>query len=144
MSIADPQRRRVYLWEDREVAPRDLSMVPFQRLQGLVDFVWVQEGLSWAPLVRPLTKKARRTVARATRLAIEAPEQLATWVLLHELAHCMSSTAEERSDGHGPIFVGLYLKLLVDYARMPRDALEASLRKARIEWDPAARAVFVE
>lgn len=144
MSAPDPQRRKLYAWEDREVAPRDLSMVPYARLQGLVDHVWVQEGLSWAPLVRPLTKKARRTMARATRLAIEAPEQLATWVLLHELAHCMSSTAEERSDGHGPIFVGLYLKLLCDYARMPRAELEASLRKARIEWDPAARAVFVE
>ena len=144
MSVADPQRRKVYAWEDREVAPRDQSLVPYARLQGLVDHVWVQEGLSWAPLVRPLTKKARRTVARATRLAIEAPEELASWVLLHELAHCMSSTADAYSDGHGPIFVGLYLKLLCDYARMPREELEASLRKARIEWDPTARAVFVE
>lgn len=142
--IADPQRRKLYAWEDREVAPRDASRVPFARLQSLVDHVWVQEGLTWAPLVRPLTKRARRTVARATRMAIEAPEELATWVLLHELAHAMSSTADERSDGHGPIFVGLYLKLLVDYARMPREALEASLRKARLEWDPAARPVFVD
>ena len=125
------------------MAPRDRSLVPFGQLQGLVDHVWRQEGLAWPPRVRPLAKQARRTMARATRLAIEAPAQLATWILLHELAHAMSSTAEERSDGHGPIFVGLYLKLLVDYARMPRDVLEASLARARIAWDPAAKPVFL-
>ncbi len=141
--MKDPQRRRLYAWEDREVAPRDTSLVPYAQLQTLVDYVWVQEGLAWPPLIRPLSKRARRTVARATRLAIEAPERLATWVLLHELAHAMSSTAEDRSDGHGPIFVGLYLKLLVAYARMPRAELEASLRRARLEWDPAAHAVFL-
>lgn len=143
MTAADPQRRKVYAWEDREVAPRDQSRVPFAQLQALVDHVWAQEGLRWPPLVRPLTKKARRTVARATRLAIEAPEELASWVLLHELAHCMSSTADAFSDGHGPIFVGLYLRLLCDHARMPRAELEASLTKARIEWNPAARPVFL-
>ena len=58
MSAPDPQRRKLYAWEDREVAPRDLSMVPYARLQGLVDHVWVQEGLSWAPLVRPLKQPA--------------------------------------------------------------------------------------
>ena len=139
----DPQRRRLYAWEDREVAPRDTSRVPFAQLQGLVDHVWSGEGLAWPPRVRPLARQARRTMARASRLAIEAPEHLPTWVLLHEVAHAMSSTAEERSDGHGPIFVGLYLKLLVDYAGMPRAVLEASLRQARLEWVAVAQPVFV-
>jgi hypothetical protein len=141
--VPDPQRKRLYAWEDREVAPRDRSRVPFARLQALVDHVWTQEGLRWPPRVKPLPSQARRTVARATRLAIEAPETLPSWVLLHELAHAMSSTADERSDGHGPVFVGLYLKLLVEHARMPRDELEASLRREGLEWDPAARPVFL-
>ncbi len=139
----DPQKQRLYAWEDREVAPRDQSRVAYAQLQALVDHVWAAEGLRWPPQVRPLPKQARRTVARATRLAIEAPAELPSWVLLHELAHAMSSTAEERSDGHGPIFVGLYLKLLVDHARLPREALEASLRAARLDWAPAARPVFL-
>lgn len=139
----DPQKQRLYAWEDREVAWRDGSRVPFAQLQVLVDHVWAGEGLRWPPRVRPLPKQARRTMARATRLAIEASETLPTWVLLHELAHALSSTADERSTGHGPVFVGLYLNLLEKYARMPRAELEASLRAAGLQWDSAARPVFL-
>ena len=48
--MTDPQRRRVYAWEDRAVAPHDVALVPFVRLQSLVDHVWMQEGLFWPPL----------------------------------------------------------------------------------------------
>jgi hypothetical protein len=33
---------------------------------------------------------------------------LSSWCLLHEIAHAMSSTYDGLSDGHGPVFVGLY------------------------------------
>ena len=62
---------------------------------------------------------------------------------LHELAHAMTSTAEGESAGHGPAFVGLYLRLLVRHARMPEAELIASLRAAGIGFDPAARPVFL-
>jgi hypothetical protein len=136
--------RRLYAWEDAEVAPRDASRVPFAQMQALVDHVWAAEGLRFPPRVRPLPRQARSTVARATRLAIEAPAELPSWVLLHELAHAMSSTADGGNDGHGPGFVGLYLQLLVRHARMPRAALEASLAAAGIGFDPAPRPAFVD
>jgi hypothetical protein len=137
--------RRLYAWEDAEVAPRDRSLVPFARLQALVDHVWTGEGLRFPPRVRPLPRQARRrTVARATRLAIEAPEALPTWVLLHELAHALTSTAEERSDGHGPAFAGMYLRLLERYARMDRDGLARSLDRAGIPFDPDPRPAFLD
>lgn len=136
--------RRLYAWEDAEVAPRDRSRVPFAQAQALVDHVWAGEGLRFPPRVRPLPRQARRTVARATRTAIEAPEELPSWVLLHELAHALTSTAEEESDGHGARFVGMYLHLLVRYARMDRAALARSLACAGIAFDPDPRPTFLD
>ena len=143
MSRGDAEARRLYAWEDQVVAPRDTSLVPFAQLQALVDHVWASEGLRFPPRVRPLPRQARRTVARATRLAIEAPPELPSWILLHELAHAMTSTADGESAGHGPAFVGIYLRLLVRHARMPESELTASLRAARIGFDSAARPVFL-
>ena len=143
-SCSAAEANRLYAWEDRAVAPRDRSRVPFARLQALVDHVWAAEGLRFPPRVRPLPKQARATVARATRLAIEAPPELPSWVLLHELAHAMTSTAEGGNDGHGPRFVGLYLRLLVRHARMPEDELARSLRAAGIAFDPEARPAFLD
>jgi len=34
------------------------------------------------------------------------------WCLLHELAHAMTSHVDGRSDGHGPLFMGVYVNLL--------------------------------
>ncbi|MBD0270890.1 MAG: hypothetical protein ICV73_03075 [Acetobacteraceae bacterium] len=141
---ASAEANRLYAWEDRVVAPRDRSSVPFARLQALVDHVWAAEGLRFPPRVRPLPVQARKTVARATRLSIEAPPELPSWVLLHELAHAMTSTAEGGNDGHGPLFVGLYLRLLARHARMPEEELARSLRAAGIAFDPGARPVFLD
>jgi hypothetical protein len=143
-SCASAEANRLYAWEDRAVAPRDRSRVPFARLQALVDHVWAAEGLRFPPRVRPLPKQARATVARATRLSIEAPPELPSWVLLHELAHAMTSTAEGENDGHGARFVGLYLRLLARHARMPEEELARSLRAAGIAFDPEARPVFLD
>jgi hypothetical protein len=114
--------------------------VPFARLQPLVDHVWAEEGLRWPPRVRPLPKQARRTVARATRLAIEAPAELPSWVLLHEIAHALTADVEGNHAGHGPDFVAAYLRLLVRYARLDRTLLEATLREAGIGWTRCAGA----
>ena len=144
MTRGDPQAAALYAWEDAEVAPRDASRVPFAQLQALVDHVWAAEGLLFPPRVRPLPRQARRTVARATRLSIEAPEVLPTWILLHELAHALTSTAEGANAGHGPAFVGMYLRLLARHARMPEADLAASLRRAGIAYDPAPKPAFVD
>ncbi len=121
------------------VAPRDRSLVPFARLQALVDHVWAAEGLRWPPRVRPLPKQARRTVARASRTAIEAPAELPSWVLLHEVAHALTAEVDGTHAGHGPDFVGVYLRLLERHARMDRALLEATLAEAGIAWTPDAR-----
>jgi hypothetical protein len=140
MSWRDRHAAKLYAWEDKVVAPRDRSLVPFARLQALVDHVWAEEGRRWPPRVRPLPKQARRTVARATRTAIEAPAELPSWVLLHEIAHALTAEVDGNHAGHGPDFVGAYLRLLVRHARLDRAMLEESLAKAGIAWSRGAAA----
>jgi len=134
MSWRDRHARRLYAWEDAVVAPQDRAKVPFARLQALVDHVWAGEGRRWPPRVRPLPKQARGTVARATRTAIEAPPELPSWVLLHEIAHALTADVDGNHAGHGPDFVSVYLRLLTRYARLDRARLEASLAEAGIPW----------
>lgn len=134
MSRGDPQARKLYAWEDAVVAPRDRSLVPYARLQGLVDHVWAEAGRQWPPRVRPLPRQARRTVARATRTAIECPPELPSWVLLHEIAHALTSDVGGGTAGHGPAFVAVYLDLLVRHSRLDRATLERSLDEAGITW----------
>jgi hypothetical protein len=56
----------------------------------------------------------------------------------------MTSAHNDRSDGHGPTFVGLYAQLLICYLRVPTDLLLTSLDTAGIEVDVHAEPVFVD
>ena len=56
----------------------------------------------------------------------------------------MTSTHDGRSDGHGPVFMGLYAQLLICYLRVPTDALLKSIRLAGIEAEMEAKPSFVD
>ena len=144
MSGRDRQRARVYAWEDRVVAPHAPDLIPFAAAQAMVDAIWAETGLRWPPKVEPLPAQSTARQADATRLRLRLPEALPSWVLLHELAHAMTSTADGETDGHGPRFMGLYLQLLERYLRLPAATLLPSLREARIEVELAARPVFLD
>ena len=101
-------------------------------------------GLRFPPKVEYLPRQARSTVADATRLSIRLTESSPSWWLLHELAHAMTSTADGQSDGHGPKFMGLYVKLLGRYLRLPVDASLMSLEAADIEVDMRGEPIFVD
>jgi hypothetical protein len=140
----DQQRARVYAWEDIEVAPHGADPVPFDRLQPMVDAIWREMGLRFPPAIEPLPRQSRSLRADATRLRLRLPDPVPSWLLLHELAHAMTSTHEGASDGHGPRFMGLYLQLLDRYLRLPLARLAPGLRQAGIAFDTAARPVFLD
>ncbi|MFC7554740.1 hypothetical protein ACFQU7_24785 [Pseudoroseomonas wenyumeiae] len=94
--------------------------------------------------MEPLPPQSRRVQADANRLRLRLPPQWPSWLLLHELAHAMTSTHDGASDGHGPRFMGLYLQLLERYLRLPASALAPSLAEAGIAWDPTARPIFLD
>ena len=140
----DRQRSKVYAWEERVVAAHDPTLIRFAQAQGMVDAIWTEFGLRFPPKVERLPPQARSTMADATRLSIRLPESSRSWWLLHELAHAMTSTADGQSDGHGPKFMGLYVKMLGRYLRVPVDASLTSLEAAAIEVDIRAEPIFID
>ena len=126
------------------MAPRDLSFIAFLEAQGIVNAIWSEMGLSYPPKVEPLPTQAKTTVASASRLSIFLPERTPSWSLLHELAHAMTSTMDGRSDGHGPLFMGLYVKMLAQYLRLDLAELVRSVRSDNIRIELSASPVFVD
>jgi hypothetical protein len=110
----------------------------------MVDAIWSDMGLRYPPAVVALPRQASRTIGRADRLSVALAEMTPSWCLLHELAHALTSHADGRSDGHGPIFMGIYVCLLERYLRLDPQFLSESLREARIEFVRDARPVFVD
>jgi hypothetical protein len=136
--IRDYQRSACYAWEDRHVHPNDTGTVQFEQAQAIVDYVWKTAGLVYPPKIRPLALTARTFRANATRLWISIPKAgIKSTVLLHEIAHSMTSDAiGEQSHHHGPRFVGVFMRLLCDHIpTFSLQALMASARQERLEFN---------
>ena len=140
----DRQRASVYAWEDAVIAKADSSVVPYAAAQGMVDAIWSELGLLYPPKVERLPRQARRLQADGSRLRLRLPQVIPSWLLLHEMAHALSSTEDGRSDGHGPVFMGLYVRLLARYLRMLAATLIQSAITAGIDVCPAARPSFLD
>ena len=110
----------------------------------MVDVIWADVGLRYPPIVEPLPAQATATMATATRLSLQLGVQTPSWCLLHELAHAMSGTYDGQSDGHGPIFMGLYVQLLVRYLRLEKAQLLRSLDDAGISVLSEVSPVFAD
>jgi hypothetical protein len=110
----------------------------------MVNAIWSDMDLRYPPAVARLSRRATTTVDSATRLSLWLPDRTPAWCLLHEIAHAMSTTVDGRSDGHGPVFMGLYVRMLVRYLRVDEPFLLASLRDAGIGIARDARPVFLD
>jgi hypothetical protein len=144
MADRDAQRSRVYAWEDRVIGPRDASLLAFAAAQGFVDAIWSETGLRFPPSVERMPAQARTRLADASRLVIRLPPQTPSWCVLHELAHAMTTTHDGVSDGHGPVFMGVYVRLLARYLRLDEAWLLASLAAEGIAVKAGAMPVFLD
>ena len=136
--ISDYQRSAFYRWEDKHVHPKDTGTIPFDQAQAIVDYVWARAGLTYPPKIRELGRNARSTIANADRLTVRIPARgISTTVLLHEIAHSMTTdAASERTHAHGPRFVGVLMKLLCDLIpTINLDELMASARQEGVEFN---------
>jgi hypothetical protein len=143
-SARDAQRSRVYAWEDQVVGRGDKTAIPFAAAQGMVDAIWSDLDLRFPPKAEALPKQSRRLQADATRLRIRLPDSFPSWLLLHELGHALTSSHDGVSDGHGPAFMGIYIRLLVRYARLPEAELLQSAEAAGIRVTRDATPSFVD
>ena len=126
------------------MAPCDPTILLFPDAQAVVDAIWSDMGLRYPPAVAPLPRQASATIASANRLSIMLGDQTPSWCVLHELAHAMTSHADGRSDGHGPIFMGVYVRLIERYLRLDPRVLMDSLQDAGIAIARNAQPVFVD
>jgi hypothetical protein len=126
------------------VAPHRQTELPFATAQGMVVAIWSDMGLRYPPAVEPLPPRATATLPRANRLSVLLPPRTPCWCLLHELAHAMTSTEDGRSDGQGPAFMGVYVRLLARYLRLDPAGLVRSAADAGIAVSADARPVFVD
>jgi hypothetical protein len=126
------------------VAPSDPTILLFPDAQAVVDAIWSDMGLRYPPAIVPLSRRATATMACANRLSIWLADRTPSWCVLHELAHAMTSDADGRSDGHGPIFMGVYVRLIERYLRLDTRTLIDSLQDAGIEVTRDARPIFVD
>jgi hypothetical protein len=126
------------------VSPRDRTTIAFSAAQAMVDAIWSDMDLRYPPAVERLSRRVTRMIASANRLSLWLPDETPAWCLLHEIAHAMSTMDDGRSDGHGPVFVGLHVRLLARYLRLDEAHLLASLREAGISIARDARPVFLD
>lgn len=126
------------------VVPRDPSLIAYGAAQEMADAIWSELGLRYPPRVEPLPKQATTRMADGSRLTFRLPTRTPSWCLLHELAHALTSTHDGHSDQHGPVFVGIYVQLLVRYLRLPRSWLLAALKRADVQVDVRAQPLFVD
>ena len=125
------------------IAPRAPGLVSFGEAQGMVNAIWSEMGLKYPPAVEPLPKQARATVVSASRMAIYLPERTPSWCLLHEVSHAMTSTFDGHSDGHGKLFVGIYIRLIVRYLQMDLAQLMLSINDEGIESSSTVQPAFL-
>jgi hypothetical protein len=143
---ADVQRQKVYRWERACIAPIHDRIVRFEDAQTFVDGVWLAMGLLWPPGVEPLPGQARSLVAKGDRLTIHLPPEIQAWVLVHELAHALTNTAHDEGDGegHGPDFMGMYLKLLDRVLGIPLAYTMYSLQTHHIRYNLGVQPRFTD
>lgn len=128
VTFTDPMERVVLDWETRHVDPRDRSRVDVRVARAVLTHVWAVLGMPCNPPVltslRPqdagyVLGALAFVDADGTHIVMQKPE-LATSVILHEIAHCMTDdplgSMEHRRpverEMHGPLWLTNYLWLL--------------------------------
>lgn len=141
--VQDFQRSKAYSWEDIHVHRKDRKKIPFDQVQLSVDYIWKEEGLEYPPKVVEMAKQNRNAEAKASRLKVHVkPEGITSSVLLHELAHSLTSQADTgKSAKHGPRWVGVFIDLLVKYGRHDRHELEVTAKSAGVKFDYSGRVI---
>ncbi len=139
--MRDYQQSKVYHWQSVILYPMDKSRVDFDQAHDLLYYVWRDEGLEYPPIIVPLAPNEKKASAKANRLKIWWPtnKSLPSFVLLHEVAHSMTTNYEGIGDRHGKDFVGVYMRLLNKHLRIPLPLLFYTAKVAGVEFDYQAR-----
>ncbi len=135
--MRDYQKQRVYNWQEA-AAPMGFRLA-FADCQAYVNVIWEAAGLKWPPLVVPLDKRNTTVRGKASREKVYLPEVTYQRVVIHEVAHSMIGTIDGHSDGHGPEFVGMYMKLLDRHMSVSMPKMLYLLSVYKVDYDLFAK-----
>jgi hypothetical protein len=123
----DSQRKRLYAWERAHLAfNHDLTL---EQCQALVDRVCQAYGQQ--PAI--VKHGGERGYATGDVQTIVLPQWAwSTGVVLHETAHTLACRLDHR-EGHGPLFLRIYLELLRRFGGCDEEALLASAAAERLQ-----------
>jgi hypothetical protein len=142
--VRDYQKSACYAWEREVIAPRGGAFVEFEKAQDLVNWIWNEEGLSYPPVIERLHQNNTTAEATGGRMMVHIRDRVQTWVVLHELAHSMTSNIDGRNVGHRAIWVGVYMKLASKYLGIPLLILTATAARRGIAFDITALPIFLD
>lgn len=130
---ADPQAEKVYAWEKlwADWARASLSLRECRALMHKVCKAYA------VPPVRVRTHSRNYSMAYATGEIRLAKHHLNAASALHEVAHWVAWNRDKEAPHHGPLWFGIYLRLLACENIAPRLALQRSARTAGLKWFPA-------
>ncbi len=131
-TIRDLQAKKAYVWEDRIIIQ---DRVQFANVKSIVDYVWLGEGLSHPPLVELLPTNCTKKCGDATRLVVRFKPVTSTWIILHEVAHAMTTLPDGNGNYHGSLWLGVYIKLLNKYLNIPLETLASSAMLAGLKFN---------
>jgi hypothetical protein len=135
----DFQKQRVYDWENGVIRPISPRNILFKDAQAFVDGVFLKHGWLYPPKVSLIPKQATKVLATGSRSELRLRPVTPAWIIIHELAHTLTSTIDGKTDRHGPDFVGIYIKLLESVLDIPVPMTMFTLTKSNIKFNLGAK-----
>lgn len=132
---ADPQKHRVYAWEGsfRHANERTLTQ---QEVRRVIRRCCRLYGVR-VPAMRFLPRETREWsyFQDKENLLVMNFQQCNHWIACHEAAHVIVTRKwGESVFDHGPEFMAVYIRLLLEHEVAPLSALQASATARRLKW----------
>lgn len=137
----DYQQGKVYRWENEHIHRHDKQILTLEEAQDWIDFIWANLGRQYPPIIS--INKRYKAKSTGSRLKLEfIANMLTRSIIIHELTHSLyndgtynSEILQTDDDGHGPMFVGSYVNLLVRFMKFPLPLMYYTLHEANIDVD---------
>lgn len=137
----DYQKSKVYRWENEHIHAIDSQLLSLEEAQDWVNFIWANLGRQHPPVVSVNTRY--KTKSTGWRLKLEfIPSMLTRSIIIHELTHALyndgtddSEILQTDADGHGPLYVGSYVNLLIRFMKFSLPIMQYTLHEAKIDVD---------
>lgn len=140
--MRDYQKQRVYDWQ--QTVPHG-GTIELPQAQSIVNHIWEAERLMYAPRVEPIDHRTTKWAGKANRMTIYLQPTVSLRTIIHEVAHSLTTDFETgRSALHGPVFVGMFAKLLEKHINVPMPMMLYTLNKYGVDIDMMAHPIFLD